>query len=130
MIDSLWTTPKFIETVKIIVENHETTDKRWRKALKGKIKKSANEEIISVGSYEILGKIFSPARLEILAAVPLLKPKSIADLSRLLKRDFKNVHSDVKFLADLGLLDLHEEGPRKTLVPTAKYKELYLPLSA
>ena len=77
-----------------------------------------------------MGKIFSPARLKILAAIPVLEPKSIADLSRLLKRDFKNVHSDVKFLADLGLLNLRIEGTRKTLVPVAKYRELELSLAA
>src|ERR1700722_14450000 len=102
-----------LKTVRIIVEGHEETDKRWKKALKGRAKSRTNEEVISVSSFEILGKIFSPTRLEILAFTHLLKPKSIADLSRLLKRDFKNVHSDVKFLADLGLIELREEGSRK-----------------
>lgn len=119
-----------LKTVRIVVERHEETDKRWRKAFKGRAKSKANEEIISVSSFEILGKIFSPTRLEILAAIPILKPKSIAELSRLMKRDFKNVYSDVRFLADLGLLNLREEGARKTLVPVAKYRELELPLSA
>jgi predicted transcriptional regulator len=119
-----------LKTVRIIVEHIDETKKRWKRGLKGQIKNRSGEEIISVPSFEVLGKIFSPPRLEILAAIPMLKPKSIAELSRLLKRDFKNVHSDVKFLADLGLLDLREEGARKTLVPIAKYRELELPLSA
>jgi predicted transcriptional regulator len=119
-----------LKTVRIIVESHEDTNKRWRNAFKGRAKSRANEEVICVSSFAILGKIFSPPRLEILVAIPILKPKSIADLSRLLKRDFKNVYSDVKFLADLGLLNLREEGARKTLVPVAKYRELELPLSA
>jgi len=119
-----------LKTVRIIVENQESVKKRWRSAFRGKAKSRPNEEVISVSSFEVLGKIFSPTRLEILAAIPILKPKSIADLSRLLKRDFKNVHSDVKFLADLGLLNLREEGVRKTLVPVAKYRELELPLAS
>ncbi len=119
-----------LKTVRIIVEGFEDTDKRWKKALKGRAKSKLGEEVISVPSFEILGKVFSSTRLEILASIHFLKPKSIADLSRLLKRDFKNVHSDVKFLADLGLLELREEGSRKTLVPIAKYSELELPLSA
>lgn len=119
-----------LKTVRIIVEDVEDTNKRWKSTLKGQLKARPDEEVISVASFEILGKIFSPQKLEILAAIPILKPKSIADLSRLLKRDFKNVHSDVKFLADLGLLNLREEGTRKTLVPVAKYRELELPLSA
>ena len=119
-----------LKTVRIIVEEQKETDRRWKKALKGRSKGNTNEEVISVSSFEVLGKIFSPTRLEILACMQMLKPKSIADLSRLLKRDFKNVHSDVKFLADVGLLDLREEGRRKTLVPIAKYKGLKFPLSA
>lgn len=92
-----------LKTVRIIVEDIEDTNKRWKSALKGHLKAWPGEEVISVASFEILGKFFSPPHLEILAAVPILKPKSIAELSRMLKRDFKNVHSDVKFLADLGL---------------------------
>ncbi len=105
---------------------------RWKKVLQGKIKASthAHMEIISVGSWEILGKVFSPPRLQILAAILQEKPKSIADLARILKKDFKNVHSDVRFLADLGLIELREEGRRKTLVPIAKFDEIELPLAA
>lgn len=85
---------------KIIVEPFAKTNRRWEKALKGKVAVHANEEIISVGSFEILGKLFSPQRLEILSKIFILKPKSIAELARKLHRDFKNVHTDVKFLAD------------------------------
>lgn len=119
-----------LKTVRIIIESQEETAKRWKQAFKSRVRSRPNEEVISVPNFEILGKIFSPQRLEILATVPILKPKSIAELGRLLKRDFKNVYSDVKFLADLGLLNLREEGARKTLVPIAKYRELELPLSA
>ena len=90
-----------LKKVRIIVESAEETKKRWGKALKGQVKSKVGEEIISVGSFEILGKVFSPQKLEILAVVLALKPKSISDLSRSLKRDFKNVHSDVTFLANL-----------------------------
>jgi predicted transcriptional regulator len=40
------------------------------------------------------------------------------------------VHADVRFLADLGLIDLREEGARNTLVPVVKYSEIELPLVA
>lgn len=47
-----------------------------------------------------------------------------------MKKDFKNVYSDVKFLADLGLVDLREEGSRKTLVPIAKFGGIELALAS
>ena len=59
-----------------------------------------------------------------------LKPKSISALARAMRKDFKNVYSDVKFLADLGLLELREEGLRKTLVPVAKFEGIEFALAA
>ena len=81
-------------------------------------------------SWEVLGKVLAPPRLEILAAIPELKPPSIAALAKALGRDFKNVHADVTFLSQIGLLMLRETGARRTLVPTALYSEINLPLAA
>lgn len=119
-----------LKNVKIIVEAIEKTNKRWATALKGKVRNKSNEEIISVSSWEILGRIISPPRLQILTLIPVLKPKSISALAKALKKNFKNVYSDVKFLADLGLLDLREEGGKKTLVPIAKFGGIELSLAA
>lgn len=119
-----------LRKARIIVEPMNQVKERWTQALQGKLKMSGNEEIISISSWEVLGKVLSPPRLEILAAIPRIKPKSIAHLARELNKDFKNVHGDVKFLADLGLIDLKEEGKRKTLVPVAKFKGIELPLAA
>ena len=119
-----------LKKARIVVESIDDVNKRWVNALKGKIKSRKGVDLISVGSWDILAKVLSAPRLEILTAIPRIKPKSIADLARQLKRDFKNVHSDVRFLANLGLIDLKEEGVRKTLVPVAKFSEIELPLAA
>jgi predicted transcriptional regulator len=86
--------------------------------------------VITVASWEVLGKVLSPRRLEILARIPVLEPKSIAALARSLERDFKNVHADVVFLADLGLIELKAEGRRKTLVPIARFAGIEVDLGA
>ena len=119
-----------LKTAKIFVESFETTNHRWKMALKGKMRSGAKEEIITVSSFEILGKVFSAPRLEILALIPVLKPRSIAGLARAIKRDFKNVYSDVKFLADVGLIELREEGARKTLVPVPRFAGIEFPWAA
>lgn len=118
-----------LRKVKIVVEGTESTKRRWVATLKGK-RAGAGAEVISVSSWEVLGKVLSPPRLEILAAIPELKPASIAALAKALGRDFKNVHSDVTFLSEVGLLMLREVGPRRTLIPTALYSEIDLPLAA
>ena len=66
----------------------------------------------------------------ILTSIAALKPKSISALAKSMKKDFKNVYSDVKFHADLGLVELREEGRRKTLVPIAKFNGIELALVA
>jgi predicted transcriptional regulator len=105
--------------VRIAVEALAKTEERWRRALKGRT--SSKEEVITVASWDVIAKVLSPARLEILARIPTLKPRSISALSRSLKREFKKVYSDVSFLASLGLIELREEGKRKTLIPIARF---------
>ena len=119
-----------LKTVKIVVERFEDMNHRWVKALQGKFKPKGTGDVISVGSWEVLGKLLSPPRLQILSTILHIKPRSIAQLAKAMKKNFKNVHSDVKFLADLGLIDLKQEGPRKNLVPIAKFNEIGLPFAA
>lgn len=119
-----------LRKVRIIVEPIEKTNERWIAALKGKERSRPGEEVITVSSWEVLGRILSPPRLQILTMIPALKPKSISALAKAMKKDFKNVYSDVKFLAGLGLVELREEGQRKTLVPIAKFGGIELGLAA
>ena len=52
--------------------------------------------------------IFTESRLEIIRTLKLKEPKSIYSLAKLLKRDFKNVHNDVSFLIQLGIVIIEE----------------------
>ena len=119
-----------LKKVRIVVETHEMLDERWTEALKGKVRSPRGVETISVGSWEVLAKVLAAPRLQILTSISQQQPKSTAHLARLLKRDFKNVHADVRFLADLGLIELHPGGARGAMVPVAKYSEIELPLAA
>ncbi len=119
-----------LKKVKIVVEPFKEVRKRWKAALEGGKRSKTNEEIISVGSWEVLGKILSAPRLKILSAISHLKPKSIAHLAKMLEKDFKNVHSDVTFLANLGFIFLKEKGNTRALIPIAKFYEIELPLAA
>lgn len=117
-----------LKRVRIRVEPLARTHARWKKALKGR--PVAKEEVITVASWEVLGKVLAPRRLEILARVPALRPRSIAALARHLKRDFKNVYVDVMFLADLGLIELKAEGRRRTLTPIVRFNAIAVDLGA
>ena len=69
-------------------------------------------------------------RLQILTIIPALKPTSISELAKAMKKDFKNIHSDLTFIADIGLIELREKDPRKTLGPIAKFDDIELALAA
>ena len=55
-----------------------------------------------------------------------MKPQSIQELARMVKRDFKNVYQDIQLLAEFGLIELKSSGPRKSAEPIAKYSEIIL----
>ncbi|MCX6110055.1 MAG: hypothetical protein NTZ90_10695 [Proteobacteria bacterium] len=119
-----------LKKVRIVVESRDTVMARWGEALKGKVRTPRGVEVVSVGSWDVLAKVLAAPRLQILTTISQLQPQSTAHLARLLGRDFKNVHADVRFLADLGLIDLRPSGTRGALVPIAKFSEIELPLAA
>lgn len=82
--------------------------------------------VLSFPSFEVLGKTITGTRLELLSAIRTHKPRSIQELARLTKRDFKNVYQDVKLLAEYGLIELKESGARKASHPIARFTELLI----
>ncbi|MBN1115023.1 MAG: hypothetical protein JXA66_06750 [Oligoflexia bacterium] len=114
----------------IMIEKSSDTKKRWEKALSGKTQNTAKQNVIICSNLKMAEKLFSEPRLEILKTIVSKHPESIKQLARLLQRDFKNVYNDVIFLSDLGLLELVEHGPQKSLMPVPKYESLELDLAA
>lgn len=111
----------------LLVESTAKSFDRISKVLKNPLKSKYKDCIIlSFPSYETLGKVITGARLELLSAIRASEPKSIQELARLVKRDFKNVYQDVKLLAQYGLIELKENGARKASLPVAKYTELLI----
>jgi len=82
--------------------------------------------ILSFPSFEVLGKVITGARLELLSIIRKTKPKSIQELARLAQRDFKNVYQDIQLLAQYGLIDLKEQGARRAATPKSKFSEFLI----
>lgn len=111
----------------LIVEPTAKSMERFVEVLKNPSKsKYKGYMILSFPSFEVLGKVITGTRLELLSAIRTHKPRSIQELARLTKRDFKNVYQDVKLLAEYGLIELKESGPRKASHPIAKFTELLI----
>lgn len=60
---------------------------------------------ISFASWDVMHRILTPKRLEIIRALCGQPPMSIREASRRVSRDFKGVHTDVTALVTAGLVE-------------------------
>lgn len=60
---------------------------------------------ISFASWDVMHRILTPKRLEIIRALCAQPPMSIREVSRRVGRDFKGVHTDVTALVAAGLVE-------------------------
>lgn len=76
-------------------------------------------------SVEAMRRVLTPSRLTLLHLIRTRHPRSITALAKLIRKDFKNVHADLKLLADLGLVHL-EPGAhmRDSVTPTVPYERI------
>ena len=72
-------------------------------------------------------KALTQKRLELLHAIRSEKPTYIHHLSRILHRNIKNVSTDVKFLSQIGLIELKEQN--NCLFPIVDYERIELDIA-
>ncbi|MCH7882506.1 MAG: hypothetical protein IIB69_13250 [Proteobacteria bacterium] len=82
--------------------------KAWERAEQGQI--MGTEVHLKFEDLSMLLSILTPRRLEVIKTLRQQGPMSVRALSKLLKRDYKNVHVDTRALGDVGLLKRTEEG--------------------
>lgn len=95
-----------MNTVVLDVASPETVRRRLREALRGRRQVSR----ISFATPELLWKVMTAKRWEILKALAGEGPMSIREVARRVGRDVKAVHGDVHALLDAGVLDKRERG--------------------
>ena len=97
-----------VRDIRISIKSKEDLFKEvkgvWKRLEKGESMKRREE--ISFENTGAMRKILSEERLRILKTIKKEHPKSIYELSKLLKRDIKNTFDDVQFLAQIGLIEL------------------------
>ena len=120
-----------LKKAKIVIRSLSDIKKEWKTALKGQTKSVQKNDEIIFANLETASKVMSRARIEILQSIIKFKPKSIYELAKILEKDFKNVHTDVKFLCDVGLIELQEtEDARNGLRPVARFSGIELDWAA
>jgi predicted transcriptional regulator len=81
----------------------------WHRAERGEALK---ERHLAFESWDALARVLTGKRVELLRYVRRNNVSSIRSLAKSLKRDYSNVHADVRALAGAGLLDASAKGVR------------------
>ncbi|PSP17967.1 transcriptional regulator [Halobacteriales archaeon QH_10_67_13] len=85
---------------------------------------SGQQAILQFGSYDDLVDVLTPLRLDLLGAIAERDPKSIRETARLVDRDVSDVHSDLKQLEILGLLDFEGGSPGGAMQPIVPFDRI------
>ena len=85
----------------------------WRKVERGESAES--QESLTFDDLETLLRVLTPTRWTLLRFLRREGPMSVRALSKSLKRDYKNVHTDVNELERVGLVARIKDG--KIMVP-------------
>jgi len=80
----------------------------WNRAAEGRAPKRL--DILSFANLPLMLKTLTPARWSLLERLRAGGPISIYELAKRLERDYKNVHTDVARLAELGLIERRPDG--------------------
>ena len=116
-----------MKTVVFSIENLDTALAGFRTAwTSGKAETSAH---IGFSTWELMHKVLSPKRLEIVKAMTGAGPLSMREVARRVGRDFKGVHTDVRLLVEAGVVDKDERG--RVVFPYGKiHVEFEIPAAA
>lgn len=98
-----------------------------RRAFRGEFVGVQKKNEIFFLNFESASKLFSKNKIQILQVIAQEKPQSIYELAKILEKDFKSVHTDVKYLESVGLIDLKQTNDaRNGLRPIAKFSGIEL----
>ncbi len=85
------------------------------------------KSVISFKSLGVMRKFITDERLRILTTIKKYHPSSVYELAKILKRDTKNVSSDVDFLEEIGLLEVKKaKRGRQKSTPSVNYDKILL----
>ncbi|AXG08302.1 transcriptional regulator (plasmid) [Haloplanus rubicundus] len=79
---------------------------------------------LQFGTYDDLVDSLTPLRLELIQAIAEHAPESMREAARLVDRDVSDVHSDLKHLETLGILELKEGGPGGAMQPVVPFDRI------
>jgi len=95
-----------------------------------KEKPTKKETGVYFTSVEAFRKVLTQRRMEVLHAIRTKKPASLHELSRILKRDIKNVAMDVKYLTQVGFIEMRSaKTVTRATTPSVNYEKIVFEIS-
>lgn len=116
--------------LKLYIEDTEDFKRKIKQELihigRGKLRK-LGEDSISFQSLDQLRKFLTPKRLELLRFIRHKRPDSIYELAKLVHRTPENVNTDIKFLEQLGFVEVTKiKDIREKSIPAVSYDKMTL----
>jgi predicted transcriptional regulator len=88
------------------------------------------EKGVYFASVEAFRKAITPQRLELLKVIKTEKPSSVSQLSNIANRDLKNISEDIKFLEQVGLVEIKKSsGIEKEITPFVGYDKILVEIA-
>jgi len=118
-----------VKNIKIGVRSLDTAFEEWaqtfEKVRRGRrIDKSRG---VYFTSLEAIRKVLTEKRLELLHIIKEQQPDSVYELSKIVKRDLKNINSDLELLRDIGLVSMSKARKgRERVIPRVNYDKIQL----
>jgi len=118
-----------VRRLSIGIRNSAERSKAIREALRrvARGERKAQQAALYFETVEDLRRILTPKRLELILVVTRRRPSSVHELAGLVKRDYKNVSTDIAMLERLGLVSLDTRAGRgRAQTPTVPYDEIHV----
>lgn len=116
-----------VKNIVVEVKSIEDTLKEAKDVME-KIKKGRSiekKESISFRNIDVMRKVLTNKRLQLIKTIKKYKPNSIYELAKIVGRDAKSVNIDVKVLYKLGMIGLKKtDKKRENITPTVEYNEI------
>ena len=118
-----------VKNIKLGIRTVNSAFKDWaetfEKVRKGK--KVDRRRGVYFTGLEAIRKVLTEKRLELLHIIKEQEPDSVYELSKIVKRDIKNVNDDLLVLKDIGLVSVFKARKgRERSIPRVNYDKIQL----
>ncbi len=118
-----------VKNIKLGVRSLDTAFAEWAETFeKVRIgKKFDKSRGVYFTSLEAIRKVLTEKRLQLLHVIKEQEPDSVYNLSKIVKRDIKNVNDDLQLLKDIGLVSITKARKgRERVIPRVNYDKIQL----